>query len=261
MTRIESSPGPVVTTGVTSDPQSGETTGPAAATAPVTVGPTARSNGQAATTPDLPSPNRQGSASTVDIAALRRDLLRWEGETRHMYRDSNGFVTTGIGHLLKTAEAAVKLPWVHASTGHPASSSEVRTAFSSIAGMTANHKAPYYENGSDLRLPTNVVRDLAEQRLEREFLPGVRRLCPHFDNYPAPAQSALVDMAYNLGVGGLGKFKKLIAACERGDFATAAVESHRKSRHEHRNDATRALFLEAANLTSGLRTRMTELHP
>ena len=35
-------------------------------------------------------------------------------------------------------------------------------------------------------------------------------------------QKVLVDMAYNLGVGGLLKFRKMIAALERGDYEGAA---------------------------------------
>jgi GH24 family phage-related lysozyme (muramidase) len=256
MTRIESSQN----TAAGLPPTAAETTAGTSAAPQVASSTTTPASGQTAAAPDLPSPQRT-PAGRVDVEALRRDLLRWEGNCRHMYRDSEGFVTTGIGHLLRTADEAVKLPWVHASTGQPASPSEVRAAFAGVAGMPTGHKAPYYERGSDLRLSPDVVRDLADRRLEREFLPGIRRHFPHFDSYPAPAQSALVDMAYNLGVAGLGNFKKLIAACERGDFATAATESHRKSCRDDRNDATHALFVDAASLSRTIRARLTELHP
>lgn len=36
---------------------------------------------------------------------------------------------------------------------------------------------------------------------------------------------ALINMAFNLGIGGLLEFRKLLAACQRGDWATAAIEA------------------------------------
>ena len=45
-----------------------------------------------------------------------------------------------------------------------------------------------------------------------------------FYELPDPVQQALVEMAYQLGVGGLLRFKKMLAAIEARDFQTAADE-------------------------------------
>jgi GH24 family phage-related lysozyme (muramidase) len=198
----------------------------------------------------LPPASLAPQPRALDIKALCRELTRWEGSCRHMYVDTRGYVTTGVGHLLKDANAAVALPWVQRSTGRSATADEIRTAFRDVSAMGAGHKAGFYQRASDLVLPQAKLEQLVASRLENEFLPGLRRLCPHFDGYPVPAQRALVDMAYNLGVAGLGKFPTLIAACERGDFAAAADACHRRSSRDERNDATRALFLEAAGKAS-----------
>lgn len=186
----------------------------------------------------------------LDVRALYRELTRWEGSRRHMYVDTRGNVTTGVGHLLRDGNAAASLPWFHRASGKAATPEEIRTAFRDVAAMGAGRKADFYQSGSDLVLSEAKLEQLAAIRLEREFLPGLRRLFPHFDGYPPAAQRALVDMAYNLGVGGLGKFENLIAACERGDFRTAADECNRRSSRPERNDATRALFLEAAQVAA-----------
>jgi hypothetical protein len=75
-------------------------------------------------------------------------------------------------------------------------------------------------------------------------------------------------MAYTLGVRGLErKFPTVVAACKNGDFSTAAAFCHRKARgNEHRkgdarNVATKNLFLEAANLTTSVRTLTREVRP
>jgi len=49
----------------------------------------------------------------------------------------------------------------------------------------------------------------------------------HFDWYEGidgVRQAVLIDMAYNLGVPGLLRFRRMLAALERGDFETAADE-------------------------------------
>ncbi len=182
----------------------------------------------------------------TDPQALVPDLLRWEGRCNHMYKDTRGYVTTGIGNLVKTADDAARLPWVDAKTGQPASDAQIRTAFQAVAGGPDGKKAGAYEKLTTLRLPDEVVTELATQRLEREFLPGLRRQFPGFDQFPPAARAALVDMAYNLGLGGLAKFEKLNTACLQGDWEAAAQECHRKSSRPERNDWTMHQFQLAA---------------
>ena len=176
-----------------------------------------------------------------------------------MYVDTRGYVTTGIGYLLKNAQAASALPWYHKATGRPATSAEVKAAFDHLRDIWADHRlrnphgrgigASHFEDKTDLILPEGHATRLAMDRLRDEFLPRLRRLLPKFDRYPLPAQRALVDMAYNLGVGKLGKkFPAFIKACRDGNFALAADESRRSSSRKERNDETRDLFLEAARL-------------
>jgi len=38
-------------------------------------------------------------------------------------------------------------------------------------------------------------------------------------------RAALINMAFNLGIGGLLGFHKMLGACEKGDWATAALEA------------------------------------
>jgi hypothetical protein len=83
-----------------------------------------------------------------------------------------------------------------------------------------------------------------------------------FDSYPLPAREALIDIAYNAGVGdeekivggkthkatGLHAFRHLRQAVESGDWLAAARASHRSSSRETRNKWTRELFEEAARI-------------
>jgi hypothetical protein len=67
-------------------------------------------------------------------------------------------------------------------------------------------------------------------------------------------------MAYNLGVGKLGKaFPTLIKACRDGNFELAADECKRSSSRPERNEATQGLFLEAARINVAMQVLNREV--
>lgn len=222
-------------------------------------------------TPDRPAPPIGGPKGAIaDAATFISDIKRWEGEERFMYVDTRGYITTGIGHLLKNGDEASKLPWYHRQTGRPATQTEIKSVFQRLSQMWTDYKtehpngkgyaASYYEKVSDLVLPGGEPLKLATDRLNKDFLRDLRKMFPDFDSYPFPAQRGLVDMAYNLGLGNLRhKFPNFVAACNAGDFAAAAKECHRSSSRADRNEATRSLFQSAADLTSSVRTVAKEI--
>ena len=53
---------------------------------------------------------------------------------------------------------------------------------------------------------------------------SLNKIIPWWAGLSDARQRALLNMAYQLGVNGLLKFKKALAAMEAGDFETAAVE-------------------------------------
>jgi GH24 family phage-related lysozyme (muramidase) len=177
------------------------------------------------------------------------DLARFEGVVDHLYLDTRGYVTTGVGHMLRSPADAEKLPFVHARSGQLASREEIRAAFEQVTAMKPGRRAEAYRVPGGLVLPVEISRQLAHARVESEFLPGLRRLYPEYDSFPRPAQRALLDMAYNLGVGGLRKFTNLKAAVERQDWGAAAEECQRRTCRDERNDWTRDMFLHAAAQT------------
>jgi GH24 family phage-related lysozyme (muramidase) len=182
----------------------------------------------------------------TDVRVLSTEVLRWEGYRQEMHVDWRGNVRTGIGHRLPSAVAALALPWRHRTTGQPATAAEVRTAFEQVRAQGAGHRAPAHQRASDLVLPAGYPAVLATRRLERDLLPALRRLCPRFDEFPLPAQRALVEISFNLGTRVLRRFHNLIAACNRGDFAAAADHCLRRTCGLARNIATRDLFRKAA---------------
>src|SRR5205807_1406002 len=78
------------------------------------------------------------------------------------------------------------------------------------------------------------------------FTAQLKAVLPNWETYPEPAQAALFDMAYNLGIGGLKKFPHMLAAVDAADWDTAAKECHRNGIGDARNAETAALFRQLA---------------
>jgi len=65
---------------------------------------------------------------------------------------------------------------------------------------------------------------IMRHRIKVEYLPQLRCLIPFFDKLTPNRQEVLLNMTYNLGIGGLAGFKKMITALVDGDYAKASKE-------------------------------------
>lgn len=111
----------------------------------------------------------------VDMAKAGQYILRNEGYRQHMYKDTEGIWTIGIGFNLEEG-------------------------FSKEESMLIlKHRMGKYVDELVGRVP--VFLDVC----------SVRKI-------------VLLDMAYNLGVSGLLKFRKMLAALSEGDYQLAAKE-------------------------------------
>lgn len=81
--------------------------------------------------------------------------------------------------------------------------------------------------GQDIR-EDGVNKEQAECMLKKELRQKARDTRREFehiwDELNQPRKDVLINMAYNLGVYGLTRFKKMIGALERGDYEAAADE-------------------------------------
>ena len=179
------------------------------------------------------------------LAAFVPDLERWEGSVPYMYRDTMGYVTVGVGNLLHDADEACQLPFQFG--GVPATLGRIQQDFLRVISMAKGLPAKMYHSASSVELTEQGILDLTIRRLRTEFLPGLTRLFIGFDEYPRPAQSALVDIAWNCGIRGIAQFSHLLAACRERDWRAAAASCHRKSSRPERNQWTESMLLEAVN--------------
>jgi len=190
----------------------------------------------------------------AEANSVLSDLLKHEGCVGHMYQDTHGNVTVGIGELVPNFQAALSMPFVDATDGMlapvAASSSQVISDFQRVAAMPAGHPAAFYHPGPQsylIIIPVAVCTARVLARLNAEFVPAIVALMPKFEAFPLAAKRAIVDMAWSLGPAGLAKFHVFITDCNRGDFRGAAFESNRKGGTLDRNQWTKSMLLQAAD--------------
>jgi type VI secretion system secreted protein VgrG len=202
----------------------------------------------------------------LDNDRLYRHLKRWEGVVGHMYLDTHKppLVTVGAGNMVASVSAAQALPFVNARTGRRATKDEIAYAFQKVTAMSGARPASHYRLSPSIEIPEERIKELALERLRTEFIPGIKKLFRRFDDFPLPAREAIIDIAYNAGVGraeshshgrahkatGLHGFHWLKLAIEDGDWMAAARSSHRSSARPERNRWTRDQFEHAAYLTA-----------
>jgi GH24 family phage-related lysozyme (muramidase) len=175
------------------------------------------------------------------------DLGNWEGTVDHMYLDTRGNVTVGVGKLLPDAASAEALPFRHRTTGILATAEEIGVEFEHIQGieMPDCAIAGYYEPFTRLYLSQSDIDGLALKHLRADFRALLRQY-PDFGNFPLPAQIALLDMLYNLGPPVMSSYSNMRRAIHAADWEAAARQSARSGISDERNQHVFNLFMEAA---------------
>lgn len=119
--------------------------------------------------------------TAAERSILRRKLEQYEGRVPHMYLDTDGNVTVGVGHLLATVEAARELPFRTASQ-RKATPQRVSEEFREIAAQPKGYTASWYGGFTDLVLSNADIDRLTERHIDsfhrelRVIYPGVRQI-------------------------------------------------------------------------------------
>jgi GH24 family phage-related lysozyme (muramidase) len=187
------------------------------------------------------------------------DLLNHERNVLWFYCDNKGWVTVGVGNLVKTEDDVVRFPMVHMDGGEQATLVEKRLAWRLVHNQyreAANYVADYYRHFTTIRMLGEDSRLFLIKRLQEEFIPACRKAFPEFDHWPMSARRATVDMAFTLGANDLVvDYPTLTKALRCTRFDIAAKECHRKKSSEDasnpstwkgRNLWTYNMYMEAA---------------
>lgn len=162
-----------------------------------------------------------------------------------MYLDTKGLVTCGVGNLIDdgTPGPACGLPWMYPG-GARAMLDDVVAAWHKV--KAAQSMAPlgggHFAGLTTMRLlPTDI--DALVIRTAERFETALKQGFGEWESFPASAQVAIFDMAWNMGPGfGFPKFR---AFCNALDWPGAATECFIPDAPQARNDAHVALFRAA----------------
>lgn len=178
----------------------------------------------------------------MDIQAAIKYFCDHEGLVTHMYLDTEGLVTVGVGLMLPSPDAAATYKFVVRTTGLPATKEEIWDEWDRVHGQKPGQISKYYLPFTTLEFTQQAARDELAADIAG-FTTVIERRFPQFASYPDTAQLAILDMVYSMGLGGVEKeFPKFCAAVDRKDWPECAVECHRSNQPEARNAACAQLF-------------------
>lgn len=183
---------------------------------------------------------------TEDFQKQARELIKsGEGCIRHMYLDSLGNVTIGIGNMLSEDEA-VALPFIVEESGEEAAEEEIRAEYQRVRGQESNRLASYYAPYCRLVLPDHEIDRLLDEHIA-QFVQGLMFDFKEYESYPLGARLGLLDMAFNLGNFGLvQKFPRFTQAAREQDWDTCSRECWRRQIQDSRNQEVKELFRSCA---------------
>jgi len=189
-------------------------------------------------------------ASMVDKNTLRSKMEKYEGKINHMYLDSKGLVTVGVGHLLKDLASAQKLNFKK-SNGMPASKDEIKADYETVKKQSKNRVAIFYKKHAKLVLHEADINMLTNKHID-VFENELKRIFSGFLMYPIEVRYALFDIIFNVGMTDLNNkwpnFKKAVKA---QDWTKASKESNRKAPiSAERNKYVKDLFEKATVMSS-----------
>jgi len=176
---------------------------------------------------------------------LRINIEKYEGKVSHMYLDSRGFATVGVGHLLKDVGAAEELPF-EKNNDEPATQAEISEEYNFLSQQEGNRVASYYKKFTHLTLSDKAIDALTDKHIDT-FYKELTIIYDGFDDFPEDVKLALFDMIFNLGMTGLRKkWPKMNACIARKDWAAAAENCRRRGIADDRNNYVKSLLLASA---------------
>ena len=126
-----------------------------------------------------------------------------EGWINYMYCDTVRLVTTGLGIMMPDDTSATYLAWRWIDTNRKATVPEIRTEWRYIKRLgslgDADRPASYYKKYASLFLPDSEITKSAMNKLYEMEAEVVKFVGQDYRYWPADAQMAVLQMAWNVG--------------------------------------------------------------
>ena len=187
--------------------------------------------------------------SSQERSLLRKNVEKYEGRVSHMYLDSRGYVTVGVGHLLATLEGAQSLPFFNADST-PASRQKIADDYKALKAQPSNKLASFYKTFTSIHLTDEVIDQLTDKHID-SFYQELKVIYADFDEFPQEVKLATFDLIFNLGMSKLkNQWPKFNGCIARHDWQGASAECRRRGGSDSRNHYVRDLLIKAANTST-----------
>lgn len=191
--------------------------------------------------------------TATEYVELKKKIELYEGNIEHMYLDSNGFVTVGVGHMIPNASRAAKLTFYVAKTAVAATEEQKKAEYEAVLKETKGKVASWYKSKTTLFMKPADIDALTQEHIksfEKELknLYGSSTYPPGFEKFPEEVRLALFDMIFNLGATKLkNSYLSFNQAIAKSDWEKVASECSRKGIQLTRNNYVKGLFTKAAD--------------
>jgi len=150
-------------------------------------------------------PKTEPTVNTIIDDQLKQKIRTHEGAVPYPYKDSRGYWTIGIGHLLNPENPTV-LPKKYQQ-------------------YAQNQDANFKNNNTTPALSPEQIESLFAKDYEKHRKEASKFL--EFNQLGPSGQAAITDLVFNMGAGKLSGFKKMFEGIRKGD--TAQVERELKN--------------------------------
>lgn len=177
---------------------------------------------------------------------LRTNLEKYENRIAHMYLDTRGYVTVGIGHMIPNKQKAKELKFVVEASGVLATPAEIESEYDLLKKQPFGNMyvARTFKKHTKLILSDTEINKITDKHInsfEKELVSIYGN--NEFYSYPDKVKLALFDMIFNLG---MTKLKNLFTNFNKHikarDFKKAALECNRKGISSERNTYVKDLL-------------------
>lgn len=188
------------------------------------------------------------------------DIQKFEGKTNHIYCDTSGNLTVGIGANVNNKDIFMKVNW-RDENGKLMNDEEKAAAYGKICKDKGEMKdfniaASKYKEKWSIRIDNEEADRLMREHMSDD-IDDLRKICERlgkdFDALPPSLQDVMLDMRYNMGNNfNEDKWEDLFDALIINDYEGAAKEVHRKYPiSKERNDWARTKTEQAGKEKSG----------
>lgn len=188
-----------------------------------------------------------------DAVSAKLDDL--EGNIKHLYIDTTGNVTVGVGHHINNRIAMSNIAMYTKKNNRPfnlASLPEKFSEYDNVKKLETGKSASWYEQYTRLIMKEHDIFAQKEKHIMSFYneLKGYysqrNGFKSNFDDFPSNIQIGLFDMIFNLGLTVLvNTFVMFNDAIKKEDWKLAASQSNRPQVNHKRNSYVRDLFNNA----------------